>query len=129
MMFVFIVTFITFPGAMDASYYPFLEKYGENELSWYFLLNSTFFSVFDTIGRKSGGLPFFNLENKTINVLSFTRVFFIATFILVAFKVGPSWSFDSTWFKIFNIAVFSFSNGFVSTICAVKAPQCVPEGN
>ena len=33
------------------------------------------------------------------------------------------WAYD--WFIILNLALFSITNGYVSTLCAVKAPQTV----
>ena len=123
---VFILTFLVFPGAMDNTYYNFMQKNAIG-ISWFFLLNSTFFSVFDTVGRKLGGLV--NLEPTTISVLAALRIVFLATFLLIAFEVKPTWLFGSDWFKMANIVVFSFTNGLVATLCAIKAPQCVPEGN
>ena len=121
MMWVFVMTFIVFPGAMDTTYYNFMTGMS-NELSWFFLLNSSIFNIFDTIGRKAGGSPKFNWANKIIITISASRVIWFATFLLVAFQVGPSWLFNSDWFKILNIMIFSITNGFLATLCAVKAP-------
>lgn len=45
--------------------------------------------------------------------------------MLIAFNVPPSWLFgiNADWFKIINMIVFAFSNGYVSTLCAVRAPN------
>jgi equilibrative nucleoside transporter 1/2/3 len=87
---------------------------------------TTVFNVMDTVGRKMGGMKMFDLEGRSIKILSIVRVIFIATFLLVAFEIGPAWLFQSTWFKIFNMMAFAFTNGYVSTLCAVKAPGTVP---
>ncbi len=121
MMWVFVLTFTVFPGAMDTTYYKFMSGM-HNEVSWFFLLNSTIFNVFDTVGRKAGGSPRFNWANKVIIGISASRIVFLATFLLVAFQVGPVWLFNSDWFKISNIIIFSVTNGFVATLTAVKAP-------
>lgn len=121
MMWVFTMTFIVFPGVMDTTYYNFMTGMN-NEISWFFLLNSTIFNVFDTIGRKAGGSPKFNWAPKTIKIISYSRIIWLATFLLVAFQVGPAWLFNSDWFKVVNIMAFSITNGFVATLCAVKAP-------
>jgi len=86
---------------------------------------TTVFNVMDTVGRKLGGVKTFDLEGHTIKILSIARIIFIATFFLVAFEVGPIWMFNSSWFKIFNMMIFAFTNGYVSTLCAVKAPGTV----
>ena len=46
----------------------------------------------------------------------------MATFLLVSFDVS---FFKDDWFVIINVVLFSISNGYISTLCAVKAPQTV----
>jgi hypothetical protein len=50
-------------------------------------------------------------------ILSYSRVLFIATAFLVDYSVGPSWLFGDSadWFKLVNMFLFAFTNGFVST--------------
>jgi hypothetical protein len=84
------------------------------------------FSVFDTIGRKMGSLKSFDLEGTGIKILTLSRTIFIGTFYLIAFKVSPSWLFCSDWFCLVNMTLFAFTNGYASTLCAVKAPGTVP---
>lgn len=88
---------------------------------------NTIFSVFDTVGRKAGGIKFFDISAFAVKVLTAVRVIFIVTFMLTAFQVGPTWLFYSDWFIITNMTIFAFSNGYASTLCAVKAPQAVEE--
>ena len=57
--------------------------------------------------------------------MSGVRTIFIVTFLLIAFEVSPGWLFRADWFKIVNFAIFAFTNGYTSTLCAVKAPQTV----
>ena len=76
-------------------------------------------------GRYIGGSPCADLKRITVLVLSALRTIFIGTFLLVAFEVPPAWLFCSDWFKITNYALFSFTNGYTGTLCAVKAPQTV----
>ena len=45
--------------------------------------------------------------------------------LLITFDVPPSWLFSGDWFIIVNMIFFSVSNGYLSTLCAVKAPQTV----
>jgi len=88
---------------------------------------NTIFSIFDTVGRKMGGVKFFDQSPNGVKVLSGSRVLFVATFYLIAFQVGPQWLFVSDWFIILNMCLFAFTNGYVSTLCAVKAPAQVEE--
>ena len=54
---------------------------------------TTVFNVMDTVGRKMGGIKSFDVEGRSIKILSLARVFFVGTFLLVAFEVGPTWLF------------------------------------
>lgn len=47
--------------------------------------------------------------------------------LLITFDVAPSWLFSGDWFIILNLVLFSVSNGYLSTLCAVKAPGTVPD--
>lgn len=58
--------------------------------------------------------------------MTLARTLFCATFFLVAYKSSPVWLFQTDWFIITNMVVFAFTNGYCSTLCAVKAPQTVP---
>jgi hypothetical protein len=52
-----------------------------------------------------------------ILIMSYSRVIFIVTAFLVDYSVGPSWLFGDSadWFKLVNMFIFAFTNGFVST--------------
>ena len=49
----------------------------------------------------------------------------MGTFLLISFDVSPDWLFQSDWFVILNLVLFSITNGYVSTMCAIKAPSTV----
>lgn len=66
----------------------------------------------------------FQASNKAINFMSGFRTIFIGTFFAIAFAV---WYCAKDWFIITNMVLFSFSNGYVSTLCSVKAPGTVSE--
>jgi Nucleoside transporter len=87
----------------------------------------TIFNVFDTVGRYFGGIEAFTIQNKWVNYNSYARVVFIATFLLTDFVAPPTWLWDADWFKITNLVLFAFSNGYIGTLCAVKAPGTVEE--
>ena len=83
------------------------------------------FNVFDTVGRYSGGLKVF--PPRVVIFLAILRTFFIITTVGVALDWAPTSIFGSDAFKVANLVVFSISNGFVSTQCAIIAPSCVKE--
>jgi len=75
------------------------------------------FNIFDTIGRKLGGIKSLSLSKRGIIILSLSRTVFIATSLLVAYKEDPVWLFGSQadWFKILNLILFAVTNGYTST--------------
>ena len=46
---------------------------------------------------------------------------------MIDYNVGPAWFMGSDWFKLINMALFSFTNGFCCTQCAVKSSTKAPE--
>lgn len=85
------------------------------------------FNVFDTIGRWAGGKKQLDLQISTVNISSYLRTLFIGTFLLTDFIAPPAWVWNTDWFKILNLVLFAFTNGYISTLCAVKAPGTVKE--
>lgn len=123
LLYCFMITFIVFPGVAFDTTLSFFAGI-PNSYGWFIVFINTIYSIFDTVGRKMGASPFFQLSNVTIKVLSLTRTLFIATFFLIAFAV---WYFAKDWFIITNMVMFALSHGYVSTLCAVKAPGTVTE--
>lgn len=124
LIYVFILTFICFPALLEDCKLRFMQDL-ENYDSWFNLLILSTFNFFDSIGRYMGGVPCLVLSNKTIKIGSLMRSLFLATCLLIAFDVAPSAIFSSDWFILLNLALFSVSNGYVSTLCATKAPGTV----
>jgi hypothetical protein len=62
-------------------------------------------------------------------ILTYGRVVFIATAFLICYNAGPEWltGIHGDWFKILNMALFAFTNGYCSTLCAIKSPSRAPE--
>lgn len=127
LMFCFTITFIVFPGVSCDILLNFLDG-AKNYESWLFVIMITLFNVFDTIGRFMGGHPKFQLSDNQTFILSYSRTIFFITFMLIAYGTPPSWLFgdNSDWFKIINMILFSITNGFASTLCAVKSPSRAP---
>jgi hypothetical protein len=48
-------------------------------------MQATLFNVFDTLGRKLGGIAAFDMRNKLVNFSSFMRIIFGPLFFLIAF--------------------------------------------
>lgn len=87
------------------------------------------FNFWDTLGRWLGGQPYAQLGPKLTIILSYSRVIFVVTSFLIVYDVPPSWLFgvDADWFKIVNMSLFGFSNGYLGTLLAVMAPSRAPE--
>ena len=54
---------------------------------------------------------------------------FIATFLLTDFAAPPTWIWGADWFKVLNLVLFAFTNGYLGTLCAVKAPGTVKKSH
>ena len=119
--YVFVITFICFPGLTDDTHFSFLSTI-KNEESWFNLLCLVLFNIFDTIGRWYAGHDCLNMKNRSIVTVAVLRSLFVAPFLLIAFEVGPSWLFGADWFKLVNFCYFSFTNGHISSLCAIKSP-------
>ena len=124
LVYVFVLTFICYPGLATDDTIKFMENM-KNYESWHPLFIQANFNLLDTIGRYMGGVSCLILSNPTIKISSGLRTLFIVTFCLIAFDVNPASVFSGDWFIILNLALFSVTNGYVSTLCAVKAPQTV----
>ena len=91
---VFMLTFIIFPGAFLDSYFDFINNTDlskDEKLSWYFIALTLLFNVFDTIGRFLGGS--YMISTRTIVTSSLLRTAFAVTTTLIAFAASPSWLF------------------------------------
>lgn len=117
LIYIFVLTFIVFPGISNSTYFTFIDSGG-----WFGLTMIIVFNVADTVGRYSGGHPALNIHSRSVIIGAACRTVFVVTFLLIGFQVGPTWLFNSDWFKITNMVIFALSNGYYSTLCAVKAP-------
>jgi hypothetical protein len=73
-----------FPGVTFDTNLDMLKNV-HNRAGWFVLMMNTIFSIFDTVGRKLGGLKAFDLSINGIKVVSALRFIFIGTFYLIAF--------------------------------------------
>jgi len=119
--FVFVATFIIFPGVFFESNFRFMRGM-KSEFSWYIIVILLMFNLMDTIGKNLGGK--IHLPNKAIPFASLARVVFIPTSIIIARTDKAGKSFCDC-LKVLNMLAFAFTNGYVNTQCAVKAPAMV----
>ena len=109
---VFIATFIVFPGIFFDSYWSFLNK--ESLFPWYIQITILTFNVCDTIGRKLGGM--YMLSTGKVIAGSVLRSIFVLLVILIALDdKHDTYFFEADWFKIVNLILFSITNGYIST--------------
>jgi len=121
LIYVFVLTFICYPGLASDSTIRFLEKTKEYD-SWHILFVQACFNSMDAVGRYMGGLACLTLSNPMIKIQSLLRTVYLGIFLLISFDVSPDWLFQTDWFIMLNLILFSITNGYVSTLCAVKAP-------
>ena len=119
----FTITFVVFPGTLLSTRFGFL---GESPLdkAWLSVLIITLFNFFDIIGKFTAGLAKI-LSPRTIFILTVFRIVFIPTSIFIKLGYHPTWIFTSDWFRILNIALFSFTNGYSSVLLMTYGPQLV----
>lgn len=123
---VFVVTFIIFPGAFFLSHFNFMRSMGDSEFMWYTQFMILGFNIFDTVGRKLGGVV--NVSPNMTYLLSIARIGFLFTTIYIAKgELNQSKFIESDAFKAMNMILFAFSNGFVSTLLSIYIPQFVKE--
>ena len=119
-MLVFVFTFIVFPGAFFDSHLRFMDSM-KDEFTWYSQISITLFNILDTIGRNLGGKV--RVSPKCTYFLSISRGLTVVFAIWIVILGDDSSIFiTQDWFKVLNIALFSISNGFVSTLLAIQAP-------
>lgn len=120
---VFIITFSIFPSVMVTAPLDFIDLVPDPTLrvSWTVLIFIFTYNIMDTSGRWFAGQSFGTLNSKAVLLLSYIRVAFIASSFLINYKTAPSWLFQADWFKLLNMALFAFTNGYCGTQCAAKA--------
>ena len=121
--FVFINTFIVYPGVSYKTSFDFLKN-NKSATTWFVVIMSLLFSVFDTIGRYWAE-HYQILKQKKIIILNLLRSAFILTFILIAKTDTPAWLIGSDWFKIVNMSLFAFTNGYWGTCLMIFGPNWV----
>ena len=123
----FTITFMVFPGTQLSTSFDFLGD-SPADKAWFSVLMITIFNLFDTIGRFTGG-SFQVLSPGTVFSLTVLRLIFIPTSVLVQLSSNPTWIFNSDWFRILNMALFAFSNGYNSTLLMIYGPQFADENS
>ena len=124
LFYAFCLTFVVFPGVYQDTEFKFMDGW-HNEDSYFVLTTLTIFNIWDTVGRTSAGCSCMNISRRTVVILNYARTLFVATFLLTAFEVGPSWLFYSDWFKLINMSLFAFFNGYLTSLCCIQAPDSV----
>lgn len=117
-----------FPGTTLSTNFDFLGTPTNKELAWFSVLMITCFNIFDTIGRYLGG-KIHLLSPNTVFLLSSSRLIFIPLFVLIQLNASPAWIFQADWFRIVNMALFSLTNGYNSTLLMIYGPTIVKDAD
>ena len=127
---VFFITFLVFPGVIiaDGTKLCFCS-----DVTWSVVLMITFFNIFDTCGRFSPNLfKIFSKKTLWVAVLgrldriirNLIRTIFVMFYLFIAYRVGEVF-FCSTAWKMINIILFAFTNGYCSTLAMIYGPMVV----
>jgi hypothetical protein len=126
MWFIFVVTFIVFPGLCIGMGLKFME----GSKGFYPITVIIVFNILDTVGRQMGGMPFARkLTIKVVLILVISRLILVVLFFLFNLHLKPSWLLGdhADWLKMSCLIILSLSNGFLSTCAAIIAPGLVPD--
>lgn len=119
----FITTFVIYPGVAQSTNLGFLSN-SDSQITWLVITITTTFGISDLAGRYAAELfPRFN--SKNIVFLAVLRLLFIPIFIIISKAGAPTWLFGSDIFKISNLALFSFTNGYHCTRLMVIGTKAV----
>ena len=113
LIFVYLFTNSVFPGVAVQAHLDFYNSLGGNRDAWYQLTMVTTYNLFDTIGCE--------LVNRwricgknTVWIPIALRGVFVFTMIWIGLDdKEPAWLFQSDWFRLLNMALFSLSNGYM----------------
>ena len=65
------------------------------------------------------------LKRKTTLLLLYSRTAFLPIILAIAFECWPKFIFTTDWFKLLNLVVFAFTNGWLSSLCVIMTPEYV----
>mmetsp|Transcript_14880 Transcript_14880/g.42891 ORF Transcript_14880/g.42891 Transcript_14880/m.42891 type:complete len:115 (+) Transcript_14880:773-1117(+) len=74
----------------------------------------------DIAGRSFAERESFKVHGRTVVAMSLSRVIFVPLFMIVQRAEG-AWA-RTLWIKVPLMSAFSFSNGYVSTLCMMLGP-------
>ena len=94
-------------------------------MAWLSLILLTTFNVMDTLGRYLAGVSCLVMSRSKTLWLTYLRTLQVGIFLLTAFEISPEWLFGADWFKMLNFSIFAFTNGYLSSLCSIKAPEVV----
>lgn len=110
--FVFIVTFTVFPGVIS-------RWVPGNRVPMLIAV----FQLLDVVGRTAPQVEILRIqEGWIVTVLSLLRAAFVPAFILVQRASSQAWA-QEEWLQVVLMALFAFSNGYVSTLSMMLGPS------
>jgi len=82
------------------------------------------YAVIDTAGRFMANVQIKFFE-KHILWLTLSRIVHIPLSIFIQLALSPSWLFQSDWFRILNMSVFGFTQGYATALVMMLGTQNV----
>lgn len=99
----------------------------QNAKNWTLIGIQTGFNALDTVGRWMAGCETFDLSIPVVKRSAAVRILFVFTFLAVALEWPPQSLFQTDWFQLTNIVLLALSNGYIMTLCGIKAPSTVED--
>lgn len=117
---IFGTSLVCYPGLILQTKLSFVT----NE-SWLQVMLIASYTVFDVAGRFFTSL-FKTVPRKRFLVsLSYLRLIFIFTSLMIGLNKNPTWLFGSDWFKLLNSILIGFGNGVLGTFIMIKGATIV----
>jgi hypothetical protein len=124
LIFVLTISLSVFPGLSFKATFNFMNGV-PNAQNWTLIMIQIIFNIFDTTGRFMGGLKSCELSISAVNTGAAVRVIFLPMFLAFALQWPPCVIVDTDWFKLTNIILMAFTNGYFCALCGIKAPETV----
>ena len=121
--FVYFITFTLFPGTMLQTKFDFLDSNSSRE-SWFDISMVTIYAVIDFIGRWMANC-FVPFTPRSLLYFTLSRLIHIPISLMIQLACSPAWLFQSDWFRILNISIFGWTQGYNTALVMMFGPEQV----
>lgn len=119
----YFITFLIFPGTMLATKFDFLNN-NKSRQSWFDIIMISLHAFIDTFGRYMASV-YVAFTKDTVLYLTLSRLAHIPQSIAIQLALPPGWLFQADWFRLLNVVLFSFTQGYNTALVMMFGPQKV----